>query len=159
MEDDGYFTMEAAGQPAGPGRYVEVPAIDSVEVLPGLGIRPVVGDRTMVNFVSFAPRAEAPRHVHEEEQLAVVIEGELEIDLDGDVRTLGAGGVAVIPSWVPHAMRTHETPCRELDIFSPPRRALLKRLRDISSRATSSQPDLQEDRSGPDRPLRPADDR
>jgi quercetin dioxygenase-like cupin family protein len=67
-------------------------------------------------------------HLHEEEQIAIVIEGDLEVDLDGDVRTLHDGELAIIPAWVPHAMRTHENACREMDIFSPPRRALLQRL-------------------------------
>jgi quercetin dioxygenase-like cupin family protein len=133
METDEYFTMRAAGTPTEAGRYVDVAAMDSVEVLPGLGIRPVVSDRTMVNFVSFAPHTEAPMHVHEEEQIAIVLEGDLEVDVDGDVRTLHGGQLAIIPAWVPHGMRTHETGCREMDIFNPPRRALLQRLQAASA--------------------------
>ena len=43
----------------------------------------------------FAPGAVAPRHVHEEEQIVVVIEGEFTFDLDGDVRVMRKGDVAV----------------------------------------------------------------
>jgi quercetin dioxygenase-like cupin family protein len=121
-----HFTTEAAGTPTAPGRYVDVDAIDSIEFVPGLGFRPVLGERTMVNFVSFAPHTEAPLHVHEEEQIVLVIEGEFEFDIDGDVRTMRAGDVAVIPSWVPHGARTYSTPCREVDVFNPPRRSLLE---------------------------------
>lgn len=132
METDDYFTMRAAAAPTEPGRYVDVEAMDPVEVLPGLGVRPVVGRRAMVNFVSFAPHTEAPTHVHEEEQIAIVVEGDLEVDVDGDVRTLHGGQLAVIPAWVPHGMRTHGTGCREMDIFSPPRHALMERLRRLT---------------------------
>jgi quercetin dioxygenase-like cupin family protein len=128
METDEYFSMRAAAAPGEAGRYIDAAAMGYVEVAPGLGIRPVVGTRLMVNFVSFAPHTEAPMHLHEEEQIAIVIEGDLEVDLDGDVRTLHDGELAIIPAWVPHAMRTHENACREMDIFSPPRRALLQRL-------------------------------
>jgi len=138
METDDYFTLRAAAAPTEAGRYVAGAAMDSVEVLPGLGIRPVVSKRMMVNFVSFAPHTEAPMHVHEEEQIAIVVEGDLEVDLDGDVRTLHDGELAIIPAWVPHGMRTHETACREMDIFSPPRRALLQRL-EAASAGTPSQ--------------------
>jgi quercetin dioxygenase-like cupin family protein len=123
---ESHFTTEALGEPTAPGRYVNVDAITPVEFLPGLGFRPVQGEKTMTNFVTFAPGAEAPRHVHEEEQFIIVVEGELVVDLDGDVRTLRKGDVAVIPSWVPHGAWTTDSHCLEIDVFSPPRQSLLK---------------------------------
>jgi quercetin dioxygenase-like cupin family protein len=83
----------------------------------------------MMNFVSFEPNSEAPMHVHEEEQIVLVLEGEFEFELDGDVRTMHVGDVAVVPSWVPHGARTHGTSCREIDVFNPPRRSLLEHAR------------------------------
>jgi len=80
----------------------------------------------MVNFVSFEPHTEAPMHVHEEEQIVVVLDGEFEFEIDGDVRTMGAGDVAVVPSWVLHGARSLDSSCREIDIFNPPRRSLLE---------------------------------
>jgi len=124
-----HFTTHADGTPTAPGRYVDVDAIESVEFLPGLGFQPVLGERTMLNFVSFAPHTEAPMHVHEEEQIVLVLNGEFEFELDGDVRTMRAGDVAVVPSWVPHGARTHDTTCREVDVFTPPRRSLLEHAR------------------------------
>jgi quercetin dioxygenase-like cupin family protein len=123
---ESHFSTEARGEPAGPGRYVSVDAITPVEFLPGLGFRPVLGQRAMTNFVSFAPGAEAPRHVHEEEQIVIILEGELQFDLDGDVRTMLKGDVAVIPAWVPHGAWTTDSDCLEVDVFCPPRQSLLK---------------------------------
>jgi mannose-6-phosphate isomerase-like protein (cupin superfamily) len=54
-----------------------------------------------------------------------VIEGELEFELDGEVRLLRPGMVAVIPPNVPHGARTREFACLEYDVFNPPRQALL----------------------------------
>ena len=54
-----HFTTEALGEPTAPGRYVNVDAITPVEFLPGLGFRPVQGQKAMTNFVTFAPGAEA----------------------------------------------------------------------------------------------------
>jgi quercetin dioxygenase-like cupin family protein len=121
-----HFTTEAQGEPAGPGRYVNVDSLKPVEFLPGLGFRPVLGQRAMTNFVSFEPGAEAPRHVHEEEQIVIVLDGEFTFDLDGDVRTMRKGDVAVVPSWVPHGAWTTDSHCLEVDVFCPPRRSLLK---------------------------------
>lgn len=120
-----HFTTEG-GEPSHPGRYVSIDELTATEFVPGLGFRPVLGHNAMVNFVSFEPGAEAPRHVHEEEQIVIVLEGELTFDLDGDVKVLRKGDVAVIPSWVPHGAWTTDGPCLEVDVFAPPRVSLLK---------------------------------
>jgi quercetin dioxygenase-like cupin family protein len=123
---ESHFTTEAQGERGGVGRYVNVDSLDAVEFLPGLGFRPVLGVRAMTNFVSFEPGAVAPRHVHEEEQIVIVLDGEFTFDLDGDVRTMRKGDVAVVPAWVPHGAWTTDTHCHEVDVFCPPRQSLLK---------------------------------
>jgi quercetin dioxygenase-like cupin family protein len=120
-----HFTSPAEGAPTAAGRYVTVSSLPAVEFLPGLGFRPVLGDGVLTNFVSFAPGAVAPRHAHEEEQIVIVLTGELEFDLDGDVRTMRPGDVAVIPAWVPHGAWTTDGHCEEVDVFCPPRKSLL----------------------------------
>lgn len=124
-----HFMTEGAGTPTAKGRYVDVTQITPVEFVPGLEFRPVLGEQTMTNFVRFAPHTEAPLHVHEEEQIVIVLDGEFEFDLDGDVRTMRPGDVAVIPAWVPHGAHTNDTTCRELDVFTPPRQTLLDHAR------------------------------
>ncbi|HEY2579614.1 MAG TPA: cupin domain-containing protein [Streptosporangiaceae bacterium] len=120
-----HFTTEALGEPAGPGRYVHLDDITPTEFVPGLGFKPVLGRGAMANFVSFQPGTEAPRHVHEEEQIVIVLQGELTFDLDGDVRVMRPGDVAVVPPWVPHAAWTTDASCLEVDVFCPPRKSLL----------------------------------
>ena len=121
-----HFTTEAQGERGGPGRFVNVDEITPVEFVPGLGFRPVLGVRAMTNFVSFEPGTEAPRHVHEEEQIVIVLDGEFTFDIDGDVRVMRKGDVAVIPAWVPHGAWTTDSHCLEVDVFCPPRQSLLK---------------------------------
>ncbi len=125
MSANSHFTTEAGGTPTAKGRYVDVTQIEPVEFVPGLEFRPVLGERTMTNFVRFGPHTEAPVHVHEEEQIVLVLDGEFEFELDGDVRMMRTGDVAVIPAWVPHGARTKDTTCYEVDVFNPPRRSLL----------------------------------
>lgn len=120
-----HFSAEALGEPAGAGRYVRIDTITAAEFVPGLEFRPVLGQRAMANFVRFEPGVEAPRHVHEEEQIVIVLDGEFTFDLDGDVRTMTSGDVAVVPAWVPHGAWTTDSSCFEVDIFCPPRQTLL----------------------------------
>jgi quercetin dioxygenase-like cupin family protein len=117
---------EAGGTPTAAGRYVDVQAIEPVEFVPGLEFRPVLGELTMTNFVHFEPNTEAPVHTHEEEQIVIVLDGEFEFELDGEVRTMRKGDVAVVPPWVPHGAKTKETRCDEVDVFNPPRKTLLE---------------------------------
>lgn len=138
MNDQSHFSTEAGGNPTAPGRYVSVQDVPPVEFLPGLQFQPVLGEKTLTNFVTFGPNAEAPVHVHEEEQIVIVLEGEFEFELDGDVRTMRAGDVAVVPPWVPHGARTKGTPCREVDVFTPPRRSLLEHAAGHGKQATTS---------------------
>jgi quercetin dioxygenase-like cupin family protein len=120
-----HFSTEAACDPTAAGRFIEVASIAPLGILPGLEFRPVLGEETLVNFVHFAPHSEAPRHVHEEEQIVIVLDGEFDFELDGEVRTVRRGDVVAVPSWVPHGARTNDSECLEVDVFNPPRQTLL----------------------------------
>lgn len=135
---DQHFSTDAVGSPAAEGRFVAVAGVQPVELVPGLEFRPVLGEQTMVNFVHFAPHTEAPRHVHEEEQIVIVLEGEFDFDLDGDVRTARPGDVVVVPPWVPHGARTEDSSCLEVDVFNPPRKTLLDHAHAELERARSA---------------------
>lgn len=120
-----YFSQVEAGAPDKPGRWVDIDDIRPVSFSTGLDFRPILADRALVNFVYFDEHAEAPSHVHEEEQVTIVLEGELHFELGGETRVLRAGQAAVIPPWVRHGARTVGTRCVEIDVFAPPRAALL----------------------------------
>jgi quercetin dioxygenase-like cupin family protein len=124
-----HFTTEAGGEPTSDGRFVDVSAIEPLEYVPGLQFQPVLGEKSLVNFVSFEPHTEAPMHVHAEEQVVVVTEGEFEFTIGDHTRTMRVGDVAVIPSWVPHGAHTLDTSCKEIDVFSPPRATLIEQAR------------------------------
>ena len=122
---DIYFAR-VEGTPEAEGRFVTVDSdTPRVEFIKGLTFNPVVGDGVMASFARYEPHTAAPVHAHAEEQFTIVLEGELEFDLDGEIRVLRPGQMAVIPPFVPHGARTHDQRCLEVDIFSPPRQALL----------------------------------
>jgi quercetin dioxygenase-like cupin family protein len=126
MSSNDHFNTASTGVPTSPGRFVTVEDIAPLELVPGLEFRPVLGEKTMANFVHFEPRTEAPKHLHGEEQIVIVLQGELDFDIDGDTRTLRPGDVAIVPSWVSHGARTRDVACLEVDIFNPPRKTLLE---------------------------------
>jgi quercetin dioxygenase-like cupin family protein len=119
-----HFTTSDGGTPVDVGRYVDRNAIAPVEILPGLGFQPILGVNALLNFVTYAPHSEAPLHTHEEEQIVLVLEGELHFHLNGHERVLHPGDVVVVPPWVLHGAHTLEAPCLQVDFFTPPRTTL-----------------------------------
>jgi unsaturated pyranuronate lyase len=126
--ETGYFA-EATGVPQESGRFVTIETdLPGLDFLPGLVFRPLVGRNLMASFVRYEPNTLAPVHAHEEEQLFIVLEGEIELEIDGEKRRLRPGDAAHIPAFVPHSARSFDAPAYEVDVFSPPRRALLEML-------------------------------
>ena len=55
----------------------------------------------------------------------MVLEGEIELELSGERRIMRPGDAALIPAWVPHSARSFSGGAYQLDVFSPPRKAML----------------------------------
>lgn len=121
-----YFAGNPEARGSGRGTFVTWDDLDPVELVAGLRFQPVLGDRLMANFVHFEPNTEAPLHWHDEEQISFVVDGEFEFEVAGEKRTLRRGQAVVIPPNVPHAARTFDSSCLEVDLFHPPRKGLLE---------------------------------
>lgn len=79
------------------------------------------GEKVMLSFIEIAPHTHFPRHRHPEEQFMVVLEGEIDEIVGDQTIHLRQGDVCYLPSNVEHGGYTHDSPCRAIDIFSPPR--------------------------------------
>jgi quercetin dioxygenase-like cupin family protein len=74
-------------------------------------------------------------HTHPQEQMGTVLEGEMELDIDGDRRVLHAGEVYSIPPSLPHGARAvGDKPSVALDVFTPRREDFVALSRGISAR-------------------------
>ena len=126
MTDPEQYFAGATPQSGERGTWVRWDGLEPFEMVPGLTFQPVLGERLMVNFVTFEPHTEAPLHWHDEEQITYVMDGEFEFEVAGETRTLRRGDAVVIPPNVPHGARTHDSPCVEVDVFHPPRRGVIE---------------------------------
>lgn len=83
----------------------------------------VTGERMMLAHVYLKKGALVPQHSHHNEQLTYILEGALEFRIGadrGEVVTVRAGEVLVIPGDVPHeALAIEDT--LDVDVFCPPR--------------------------------------
>ncbi|MFA5910495.1 MAG: cupin domain-containing protein [Vicinamibacterales bacterium] len=95
-------------------------ALPMREIFPGLRARLIHTDRQTHSWVEVDAGAAFPEHQHPHEQIVSVLEGELELVVDGIAHRLTPGMVFVIPPDARHSGRGI-TACRVLDAFAPAR--------------------------------------
>ncbi len=106
-----------------PVRLVSWDNLPKEELKPGLSRNWVNGEKGMLAQIYFDKGVTVPKHSHENEQFAYVLEGALLFRI-GDDQTeeviVRAGEVLHIPSNVPHSAEALEDTL-DLDVFVPPR--------------------------------------
>ena len=126
MTEQPYF--DDAGEPSDAApRFVRVAEdIAPLELVPGLRFQPVTTDAVMTNLVTFEPGAEAATHHHSEQQIAIIVSGELTFTVGGETRVMTAGDLVVIPPHVPHGGFAGPDGCVAIDVFTPPRAGIVR---------------------------------
>jgi quercetin dioxygenase-like cupin family protein len=87
----------------------------------GVVVRAVHGERCTLGVVELAPDAVVPRHQHDNEQLGLVISGNLVFTVGDETRELGPGGTWRIASDVPHHVVAGPAGAVVIDVFAPHR--------------------------------------
>jgi quercetin dioxygenase-like cupin family protein len=75
----------------------------------------------MLSLVELDEGAVVAPHSHPHEQAGIVLEGMLELTIDGQARTLKAGEAYIAPGNLMHSARSVGGKCKVLDVFSPVR--------------------------------------
>jgi len=83
--------------------------------------RRIEGERITLALVELAPDSIVPEHRHENEQLGMVITGDVTFTIGDETRRMGPGGTWRIPSNVPHNVSVGPEGAVVIDIFAPTR--------------------------------------
>ena len=97
--------------------------IDSIavrELFPGIKAQFFHTSNNTIGFVNLAKGAVLPEHAHMHEQTTQIMEGELEITINGTTNIYTKGMVVTIPSNVVHSA-VAKTNCKVTDVFYPVR--------------------------------------
>ena len=101
--------------------FKDVQSREPMELIAGARTRTFWGERVLLSLVEIDTDAEVPSHTHPHEQAGMVVEGELEMGIGGETRTLKPGDMYIVPGNIEHYVRCGDTPAKVLDIFSPVR--------------------------------------
>ena len=101
--------------------FIDAQSREPMQLAAGARTRTFWGERVLLSLVEIDSNAEVPNHTHPHEQAGIVIEGEMEMGIGGEVRTLQPGDMYIIPGDVLHYARSGGAPVKALDIFSPVR--------------------------------------
>jgi quercetin dioxygenase-like cupin family protein len=93
------------------------------EPFPGVERTSFSSPRSTVTHYRFAPHAQFPRHLHDQEQITIVQEGEVEFSVGDQVFGLSDGDWFVVEPRVAHGITAGSRGARVLAIVSPPRAA------------------------------------
>jgi quercetin dioxygenase-like cupin family protein len=85
----------------------------------GISGRIVEGERVTLAVVELEPNGTVPSHQHENEQLGIVLRGQVTFRVGGEERTFGPGGTWRIPSGTPHGADVGPEGATVIDVFNP----------------------------------------
>ena len=119
---DAYQTGGTFGEVAAsqrPHQFASTATVTPYQLMPGLVARAVHGERVTVAVVDLAPGLVMSEHRHENEQVGVVVRGEMLFTVGGEPQRRVAGDMWVIPPGVPHDVVVGDEGCTVVECFAP----------------------------------------
>jgi unsaturated pyranuronate lyase len=101
------------------GFFADLAALEPQQIWDGLLGRTVHGERVSLSLVEFEPSAIAPEHSHPNEQIGMVVEGQVTFTVAGETKELGPGGTWRILAGVPHSAVAGSEGAVVVEVFSP----------------------------------------
>ena len=103
--------------------FIDESGREPMELAPGVRTRTFWGENILLSRVEVEPNQIMPLHTHPEEQGGIILEGEFEIGMGGEVQVLKPGDMYIIPGGVEHYAKAGNKGVRALGIYSPVREA------------------------------------
>lgn len=101
--------------------FVRLDQTEGFELAPGAIGRPLFGERAMLNLVELEPGSVVPPHSHPQEQLGIVLRGEMRLTVNGVEHVLRTMDAYVVRGGVEHSATFGPEGATVLDVFDPVR--------------------------------------
>ncbi len=93
--------------------------LPSKEVLPGIILRSVYLENTMMTFFDLKAGSHIPAHKHPHEQISYLVRGSMKMRVGDQTRVMNEGDIAVVPANVEHEVEVGPEPVFALDAWHP----------------------------------------
>lgn len=100
--------------------FIKFSEIPEKELFPGIRAHITHSDQVTLSKVTLDAGVSLPEHHHVNEQWTTILEGELEMEVNGESKRMTPGMTVFIPSNAPHSAKAHSH-CTVLDMFVPKR--------------------------------------
>ncbi|MBO05994.1 MAG: cupin [Parcubacteria group bacterium] len=100
--------------------FFELEQIERKALFPNSEVRFIHTENMTIAYWDVLEGAVIPDHKHPHEQFTNVLEGEMEVTIDGETQVIGPGQVAFYPANAPHSAIA-KVKSRVMDVFSPAR--------------------------------------
>ncbi len=100
--------------------FIDLDQLPELQIAAGISARAVTAECVTVLHVKIDAGSLLPEHSHHNEQVVNVIEGELELEVEGTTHSLVPGKVMILPPNIVHSGRA-VTDVRVVDVFHPVR--------------------------------------
>jgi quercetin dioxygenase-like cupin family protein len=88
----------------------------------GITLKAIYSEKSSVSFLDLPAFSRIPTHHHSNEQIGVILEGEMEYTIGKETRVCGKGTAFVIPPNTPHSLVVvSNKPAKLIDVFTPRR--------------------------------------
>ena len=94
--------------------------LETKELVPGISGQLIHTETMSIGYFDISKGAVLPEHSHVHEQVTNLLEGELEMTVNGETKIMKAGHVATIPPNTAHSA-VALTDCKAVDVFNPVR--------------------------------------
>jgi quercetin dioxygenase-like cupin family protein len=101
--------------------FDELAELEPLRIWEGVAARSIDGERLSLAVVELDPASVVAEHIHENEQLGIVISGSVSFRVGTEIRELGPGGAWRIPPNTPHEVHTGPEGAVVIDVFAPAR--------------------------------------
>jgi quercetin dioxygenase-like cupin family protein len=100
--------------------FISLDDLPAKTLIPGFDAQFIHTHNLTIGYVNIKAGSVLPEHAHPHEQITHVLEGALQLTIEGETQVVKPGVVAVIPGHHTHSA-VALTDCKALDVFYPVR--------------------------------------
>ncbi len=103
--------------------FYDLSNIQAISLVNGITVKTAYSENLSLAYLSLPAFSRIPTHHHENDQIGIVLEGEVEYTIGEETKLCSPGTIVVVPSNEPHSLVVVSSQTAKfVDVFTPPRK-------------------------------------